>query len=370
MIYYMPLEPYPERYTELLTNWTISRFTARRIPVKVVLGERLPDEGIRVGQVLDAAGRSHFALTQVAHLVKALSSMSSADTIYFDDMFTPGFEALPYILAQLPAERRPRIFARNHAQSVDPDDFTFPMRDWMRHFEQLVYRTSSGIICASTVHKELMEVAMLDACPIHVLGLPYDENDVRRIAGPAPEWHTRPKQIVYSSRLDREKQPHFFMDIVDRLAPKGFEFHVCTGSKEPRSNDPSAVARLLALEAKKLVTIHRATTKARYYDVVKNSRVQLNTARQDFVSYTAIEASSLGTFTLAPGFRSFPETFENNADFLYVPWSLREACEKLELLVTLGPHLPAGTTHEELVGKLSAHQHAALDRIIDLLVAP
>jgi glycosyltransferase involved in cell wall biosynthesis len=370
VIYYLPLEPYPERYTELLTNWTITRLTARGVAHKVILGQRLPDEGIRIGQVLDAAGRSHFALTQVAELVKAIPAMTSEDVVYFDDMFTPGYEALPYIFMQLSAERRPRIFARNHAQSVDPDDFTFPMREWMRHFEQLVYRTASGIICASTIHKELMEVAMLDACPIHVLGLPYDQDDVRRIAGELPEWHQRPKQVVYSSRLDREKQPHFFMDIVDRLAPTGIEFHVCTGSKEPRSNDTSAVERLLALEAKKLVTIHRSTTKARYYDVVKNSRVQLNTARQDFVSYTAIEASSLGTYTLAPAFRSFPETFENNADFLYVPWSLREAVEKLEMLVTLGPHLPRDTTSKELVGRLSAQQHASLDRIIDLLVAP
>jgi glycosyltransferase involved in cell wall biosynthesis len=370
VIYYLPLEPYPERYTELLTNWTITRFNARGVPVTVVLGQRLPDEGIRVGQVLDAAGRSHFALTQVAELVKALPAMTCDDVIYFDDMFTPGYEALPYILMQLPVVRRPRIFARNHAQSVDPDDFTFPMREWMRHFEQVVYRTATGIICASTVHKELMEVAMLDSCPIHVLGLPYDENDVRRLAGPLPGWHQRPRQVVYSSRLDREKQPHFFMDIVDRLAPKGFSFHVCTGSKEPRSNDPSAVERLLAMEAKGRVTIHRATTKARYYEVVKNSRVQLNTARQDFVSYTAIEASSLGTYTLAPAFRSFPETFDNNADFLYVPWSVQEACEKLELLATLGPRMAGDDTHESLVGKLSAYQHAALDRIIDLLVAP
>jgi glycosyltransferase involved in cell wall biosynthesis len=365
VIYYLPLEPYPERYTELLTRWTEDRFRQRGVEFTTILGTRMPaNDGIKIGQVLDGPGRCHFALTQMAALTKYIPAMTRDDVVYFDDMFTPGYEALPYVFAQMPEKARPRIYARNHAQSVDPDDFTFPMRSWMRCFEHLVYKTADGIICGSTVHKELMQVALLDKdCHIDVLGLPYDQHDVLRIAGPVPSWQSREKRVVYSSRLDKEKQPHFFFDVllaVRRLRPD-IVFEVCTGSKELRSNAALAVDRALALEAGGHLVVHRGTTKETYYGVVKNARVQLNTARQDFISYTAIEASTLGTVTVAPAFRSFPETFANDHRVLYVPWSVADAAELVIRRVDSQIH-PAD------VGQLSHLQHRTLDRIIDLLL--
>lgn len=360
-VLYLPLEPYRERYTELLTNWTEKRLRDRGVEFKTIYGQRF-GEGINVGQVLDAHGRSYWSTTQVAALVREMQGDLSDTVIYLDDLFTPGYDALPYIIRQMSESKRPRIYARNHAQSVDPDDFTFPMRDWMRPYEEMVYATASGIICASTIHKEMMEIARLPTHHVHVLGLPYDEEDVRsRVEGALQPHAERPMRVVYASRLDREKQPWFLLDVVDAVhkTMPGVEFVVCTGSANPRSNDPDSLVRLRRYAEEGRIQIAAGLTKAEYYKVVATSRVQLNTARQDFISYTAIEASTFRTPTLAPAFRSFPECLRNRASQLYAPWSVEEAAEKLKRLLVDGDD-------DAEVGVLSSDQHASLDRIISL----
>jgi len=361
-LFYLPIEAYPERYTELLRQWTVQRWGSRSdIELHVVNGDLL-SSGIGVGQVLDAFGRTYWSTTQIAALVRLLRDVgaTSSDVIYFDDLFTPGYEAVPYILDQLPVEARPRIFARNHAQSVDPNDFVFPMRRWMRRYEELVYRTAAGVICASTVHAEMMEAALLDTTAIHVLGLPYDTVDVRargpQVVAPCS---SRPLKVVYSSRLDAEKCPHFFMDVVEAalLRRPGIDFVVCTGAAKLRSNDPTALVRLHSLAAARAIRVAVSQTKPTYYTELATARVQLNTAKQDFISYTAIEASTFGTPTLAPAFRSFPETLRNRSAQLYAPWCVDEAVNKLLSLLD-------GSAEGTDVEWLARVQHQTLDRIL------
>jgi hypothetical protein len=95
--------------------------------------------------------------------------------------------------------------------------------------------------------------------------------------------------------------------------------------------------------------------------VLAASRVQINTARQDWVSYTAIEASAFGTPTLAPCFRSFPEALRSRPQVLYVPWSLDDACAKLCHL------LFNSESAAEDVGVLAAYHDGTLDRIAQLI---
>lgn len=363
-IYYLPLEGYRERYTEQLQRWTISGLSrSPRAAVRVIQGTALTDE-VNTGSVLDAYGRCYFSTTQIAALVKALQEQRLAqnDVIYLDDMFTPGFAAIPYILEQLPRQFRPRVYVRNHAQSVDPDDFTFNMRHWMRHYEQMVHHTESvTILCSSTVHKEMMRAASLEG-DIRVVGHVYDSPDVLRTLGGAPQpWRNRERKVIYSSRLDAEKQPHFFMDVVERTRAldRGIEFVVCTGSPEVKSTDATALVRLRALEEQGAVSIKRKCTKPEYYGHLASSRVQLNTAKQDFVSYTALEASTFSTHTLAPAFRSFPEALRNDRGHLFVPWSVEDAVDKLVALVD--------TDVTPDVGWLARAHSGTAERILDLM---
>jgi hypothetical protein len=76
------------------------------------------------------------------------------------------------------------------------------------------------------------------------------------------------------------------------------------------------------------------------------------------VSNTVSEADTLGSNVLYPAYRSFPETFANDPDRLYVPWSIDDAFHKLDNLLKK-PH------HN--MGLISDWNDGTIDRICDII---
>jgi hypothetical protein len=70
------------------------------------------------------------------------------------------------------------------------------------------------------------------------------------------------------------------------------------------------------------------------------------------------EADSVGTNVLFPAYRSFPETFANDESRMYVPWSGRDAMEKLKKLLT---------TPSPSMGQISDWTDGTIDRMIDIM---
>jgi SAM-dependent methyltransferase len=95
-----------------------------------------------------------------------------------------------------------------------------------------------------------------------------------------------------------------------------------------------------------------------YYNIVTDSLVVFNCALQDWVSNTVSEADALGCNVLYPAYRSFPETFANDHNRLYVPWSIDDALDKLDALLE-SPHPD--------MGRISDYNDGTIDRIIDIL---
>ena len=363
-IIYLPLEQYEERYTLQLKIWNETRFKERGIPYLIVEGRTLRDDkDIKTGQVLDAHGRCYYSMTQMAELVKLMESdeIGSNDVIFMEDLFQPGYESLPYIIEQLPVHKRPTVFTRNLAQSIDPDDFVFPWRDWMRCFELLVSKTATGIMMANTEMGPHMRIALLEA-PLYVTGLPFDKNEVRSRVKAIKPLADRQKRIVYSSRFDYEKQPWFFMDLIEQsdFVERGYEFAILTGGKGLRSTHPEYVERAKALEAQGKLKIYSGLKKNEYYEFLADSQLQFNCARQDWQSNTLNEASALGTLSLCPAFRSFPEALNNNEKHLYVPWSVNDAIKKMDYLLT--------SLDDSDVNYAADDQHMTIDRTIDILL--
>jgi len=111
-LYYMGLESYMGRYTLQLTEWNRRVFDRRGLDVVYVPGVTIDNtQAISVGQVLDAHGRSYFGMSQMMNLVQLMKNgeVTNEDVIYFEDMFQPGIESLPYILDQVPAVQRPSV---------------------------------------------------------------------------------------------------------------------------------------------------------------------------------------------------------------------------------------------------------------------
>jgi hypothetical protein len=137
MFYYLPLEPYVERYTWFMScenGWAEDNFKRAGVEFVRVEGECLGNR-INVGKVLDAYGRSYYATTQIARLISIMTTngITKDDVVYVEDFWHPGIESLFYIRHLTGIKFRIGTFL--HAQSVDDTDFSYAMRDWMRPIE-------------------------------------------------------------------------------------------------------------------------------------------------------------------------------------------------------------------------------------------
>ena len=367
-LYYMGLESYEARYTLQLTEWNRRVFERRGLDVLYVPGTTIDNtQSISVGQVLDAHGRSYFSMSQMMNLVQLMKNgeVTAEDVIYFEDMFQPGIESLPYIMDQIPAEQRPQVFVRCLAQAIDPDDFVhvWGMAGWMGTYERMVNHFVTGVLATNEEMVAHMRIAGWTAPIYNISGLAFGKAEVlERIGGVSniKPFAERPRRVGYAARWDQEKQPGFFMDLIEmyhELTTEPCEFAIYSGGPL-RSNNPEYVARARAMEAAGQLKIFDNISKNEYYYHLNNTRVLFNCALQDWVSNTVSEADTIGCNVLYPAYRSFPETFANDPNRLYIPWSIDDAYHKMQNLLR-EPH------HN--MGLISDWNNGTIDRVIDII---
>jgi hypothetical protein len=306
-------------------------------------------------------------MSQMMNLVQLMKNgeVTHEDVIYFEDMFQPGMESLPYILDQVSADQRPSVYVRCLAQSIDPDDFVhvWGMARWMGLYEQMVNEFVTGVLATNEEMVAHMRIAGWRAPIYNISGLAFGKSEVLERIGGANNiqpFENRAMRVGFAARFDQEKQPGFFMDLIEmwhQQGPHPVEFAIYSGSAL-RSNNPEYITRARALESQGLLKIYDNITKNDYYSYLNNTRVLFNCALQDWVSNTVSEADTLGCNVLYPAYRSFPETFANDPNRLYVPWSIDDAYMKLRTLLEQ-PH------HN--MGLISDWNNGTIDRVVDIL---
>ena len=367
-LFYMGLESYEARYTLQLTEWNRRVFERRGYDIVYVPGTTIDNsQAITVGQVLDAHGRSYFAMSQMMNLVQMHRNgeITNEDVIYFEDMFQPGIESLPYILDQVDWRDRPAIFVRCLAQTIDPDDFVhvWGMAKWMSTYEKMVNEFVTGVLATNEEMVAHMRIAGWDSRLYNIAGLAFGKEEVLERIGGADQvtpFNQRPMRVGFAARFDQEKQPDFYMDLIEmwhRQSSYPVEFCIFQGGGL-RSNNTRYVERARWMADQGLLTIHENLTKNEYYALLNETRVLFNCALQDWVSNTVSEADALGCNVLYPAYRSFPETFANDPDRLYVPWSIDDAFHKLDNLLKKAHHN---------MGLISDWNNGTIDRICDII---
>ena len=367
-LFYCGLESYESRYTLQLTEWNRRVFDRRGLNVIYVNGNTLDNsKTISVGQVLDAHGRSYFGMSQMMNLVQMMKNgeVTNEDVIYFEDMFQPGIESLPYILNQIDPVHRPRVFVRCLAQSIDPDDFVhvWGMSKWMGLYEQMVNEFVDGVLATNEEMVAHMRIAGWSAPIYNISGLAFGKEEVLERIGGADNvqpFENRTMRVGFAARFDQEKQPDFFMDLIEMWNTQGpypVEFAIFSGGPL-RSNNRKFIDRADEMAQQGKLKIYDNLSKNEYYALLNDTRVLFNCALQDWVSNTVSEADTLGCNVLYPAYRSFPETFANDPDRLYVPWSIDDAYTKLQGLLK-EPH------HN--IGLISDWNNGTVDRVVDII---
>ena len=365
-LFYMGLEPYEGRYTLQLEEWSRRAFKRRGIDWVSVPGTTIDNtKAIQVGQVLDAHGRSYFAMSQMMNLVQMMRNgeVTGEDVVFFEDMFQPGMESLPYIMDQIPAEQQPQVWIRCLAQAVDPDDFVHVrgMGKWMSLYEEMCNEFVTGVLASNEEMVANMKIANWKAPIYNISGLAFDKTEVQLRLGEINDWDKRDNRVVFAARFDQEKQPDFFMDMIEEWhgtpGTQEVEFAILQGGPL-RSNNQKYIDRARKMEERGQLVIYENLQKKRYDDNVNRSKVLFNCALQDWTSNTVSEADALGCNVLFPAYRSFPEIFSNDHTRMYIPWSVQDAMNKLTPLLN--------TPHKD-IGKISNWTSATIDRYLDIM---
>ena len=329
-VFYFGLEPLKARYTyQLSKEWMPDAFQPyvdkKQLEFIDVEGDFDPDQQIKIGAVLDAVGRGKFAMSQCSNFLDMLNNdeVSDGDVIFLQDYWHPGIESILYAIDLYGINLD--IYAMLHAQSVDEYDFTYPMRKWMRGFELGLDKRMTGIFVGSSIHKEQLRTAGFEA-PIHVVSLPFG---LTQTLNKLPDYDSNSERkpfVVYSSRLDKEKNPFFMMEVAQEfldIHPE-WEWHVTTSGKELRSMLPGVIDELRNLAKQEpRFKLLEGITKEEYYTELATCSIQFNSALQDYVSWTVIEATTFGADIVYPEFRSFPEFIDN--DRMYKPFDVLSA---------------------------------------------
>jgi len=310
-IFYFGLESLASRYTGQLTNeWSPTAFAtfSDKIEFVNIPGDVNEHGDVAVGMVLDAVGRGIYSMSQVQYFLNLIrkGQVKENDIVYFADYWTPGLESIFYAL-DLYKIKNVKFYARNWAQSMDEYDFTYGMRDWMRWYELGLDSKLSGIFCGSTEHKNLMVQAGFKT-PIHVLNLPVHKQLTLAKSG---NMNFKKRNVVaYTSRLDKEKNPYFMLSVAEKfldMHPE-WEWVVTTSSSKLRSNVPGVTDAVYDLAKRNSrFKVHENLSKEQYYQVLGEASIQFNSALQDWVSFTCIEATMYGCDIVYPDFRSFKE---------------------------------------------------------------
>ena len=351
-IIYLPIEPYQSRYTEYnsVKDGTYeTEFKRLNIPFLAIR----PDNNLRMikqGQVLDVNGRTQWGFNQHSWLIEKICAGEidpENDVIFYEDFWTPGFEQLMYACSSKfgPSHRdHPKVYSFCHAQTLDRYDFTHKWAWWMRGLEKVWWDYQHRIFCAA---KEMITPAAAagfrifdgQVYKLNPVGHAFNKEVMLRKAYGAHghykiPWEQRNKQVVFAARFDAEKNPNFFLDLVEEvnIERPDISFVICTGQPELPQNEYTE--RVWALQAKGInILIAKHLTKYNYYNFLNSSKVMFNCAFQDWISYTVLDAAINGCAPLYPEWLTFPDVLENDPRFLYENLNLKDAKKKLYALI-------------------------------------
>ena len=189
----------------------------------------------------------------------------------------------------------------------------------------------TGVFVGSTIHKnQLREYGF--TCPIHVVSLPYGKADTMSLVTKIPN---KENQVIFASRLDKEKNPYFLIDVIDKFLSQHPDWNwvMTTSGESFKSNLPDVVSMFERYsESQPRFKMLRNLSKEEYYTEIARSSIMFNCSLQDYVSWTSIEAHTFGTQFVCPEFRSFTDFAQPFQ--MYQAFDVQSALDTIETAVT------------------------------------
>lgn len=307
-LYYIPIEPLKERYTEQWYNF-FPGFLAATSGREVVVVDGLPlVDHVSVGTFLDINSTLHYKASQLQTIAKFFHErrIKNGDIFFVADLEFWGIESIKY-LADL-QNIKVSLVGIMHAGSYTREDYMATCESYGQHFEKGWFQACDRVIFGSDYHREQVRKLRGEWDLAKNLVIP---NPIFNSAykGSTTPFNEKKKQIIISNRFDYEKRPNEslqFCQIIKQRHPD-VEIIVTTSRPKFTSNQPWLVEYARLLEAQGVLTIYENLSKDEYHELLNESRVMLTNSIEENFGYCVAEALAYGVAPVAFNGLSHPE---------------------------------------------------------------
>ena len=323
-VYYLPIEPLNERYTEQWYRWFPEEFARQGLEYVVLDGDPLLQDEIKVGTFLDINSTLHYKAEQLKRVADLFHRrlVKAGDCFFVADIEFFGIEAIRYLSVLNNISVKLVGFA--HAGSYTRGDFMEPCIPFARVYERGWGEICDVICVGSEYHRECLITLRLStrgSRQVVVTGNPYFLEEIQtpgRSAIGEESRPSRPPLILHSNRPDPEKNPGqalYVFSLLSRRNPE-WRFAVCTSRKQWASGRLREDA--LGMVHPERFAIFEGLSKNAYLDLLSGSSVMLSCSSEENFGYCILEAAALGCMPVLKNCASHPELLGSDfADLLY-----------------------------------------------------
>ena len=352
-LYYLPIQPLEERYTEQWYRWFPQAFDRRDIEWKMVDGEALIEDEIKTGTFLDINSSAHWMATQNAAVAKLFcqGAVKNGDIFFVADVEHFGIENIRYLATLNDIDIR--IVGFVHAGSYTKGDFFEKCSPFAFQYENGWSRVFDILCVGSEYHRHAYcHSRGGDWQKVRVTGNPYYLSELPE----GREWDTRNFHVVHTNRPDPEKNPNEALDALALLKQRNPDWNmaVTTGRREWGSG--ALRQRALRMERTGVFTIYEGITKDNYLRLLGDSKVMTGNSPEENFGYCILEAMGMGAQPVIPKHCSHPELLCGTASLLFTPGDMEDQVKKIEKAV----EQPLD------VQKFALRYESSMDKIIDL----
>ena len=323
-IFYVPIEPLEERYTESWYRNIPAFFRSKGAEVVVIDGQPLTTT-VETGTFLDINSTIHYKCSQMQAIAKLFrtDSIQSGDVFFFGDIEFWGLEGLR-LMAQL---NKKDIFICGvlHAASYSIEDTFSVAAPYQKYTELGWLAACDKVFVGSKYHRQaILERRLLPFDrgaglvgslydKIEVTGLPLFKSDYQ----PYPEIKKK-NQMIIAGRLDWEKRPNLGLNMAYLLYRKyGVQTVVTVASPHCNSNRKWLIDYAQELAKDGVINLYSGLSKIAYHSLLAESKVLLSNTVEENFGYCVMEACIYGCCPIVRRAYSHPELLEHNENLLF-----------------------------------------------------
>ena len=280
MLYYVPLEILPMRYTEMQDRITQKAFKDNGVKFVTINGTELSTK-LGESQFLNPYSTNYFKFSQLMQICEMFNSgaIKNGDAFYFSDIWFPGIESIKY-MAYFKGIKV-KIFGIMHAGSFTPTDTVNGMKEWARPYELSIIKASDIIFVGSEqTRQDMLKAFNLeyeDLLKIKVTGLAFDYYEVDKYSIPYEE---KKDIIIFPHRVHPEKQIELCKSLEKQFPQCEF-----------------------------IYTHEHNYSKDEYYKILAKSKIMFSASLQENFGYSVLEGCVLNVMPVLPF---------NNTDYKYL----------------------------------------------------